>query len=159
MIISTFQGSPHWVTLQAVVLHGKSPLPAEIRVKCDPEGSDFRYLPKRSRWIPLGQQDVFGDEEFKLKKKVYGNDVQMQLWKFLQNIAIHTFHMMEYKLQPALGKFKLEFPKSNETMTDNVIQVVEQFTPRSGALAKLVTHYFWAHCPACFGLDTLLLSL
>ena len=58
MIISTFQASPCWVTLQAVVLHGKSPLPAEIRVKCDPEGSDFRHLPKRSRGIPLGQQDV-----------------------------------------------------------------------------------------------------
>ena len=55
MIISTFQGSPHWVTLQAVVSHGKSPLPAEIRVKCDPEGSDFTHLPERSRWIPLGQ--------------------------------------------------------------------------------------------------------
>ena len=54
MIISTFQGSSHWVTLQVVVLHRKSPLPAEIRVKCDPEGSDFLHLPERSRWIPLG---------------------------------------------------------------------------------------------------------
>ena len=47
MIISTFQGSPCWVTLQAVVLHGKSPLPAEIRVNCDPEGSDSRHLPEK----------------------------------------------------------------------------------------------------------------
>ena len=145
MIISTFQGLPHWVTLQAVVLHGKSPLPAEIRVKCDPEGSDFRHLPERSRWIPLGQQDVFGDEEFKFERKVYGNNVQMQFWKFLQNIAIHTFGMMEYKLQPVLEKYKPEFPKPNEAMIDSVIQVVEQFTPRSGALAKLVTHITSGH--------------
>ena len=109
MIISTFQDSPCWVTLQAVVLHGKSPLPAEIRVKCDPEGSDFRHLPERSRWIPLGQQDVSGDEEIKFERKVYGNNVQMQFWKFLQNIAIHTFGMMEYKLQPVLEKYKPEF--------------------------------------------------
>ena len=114
-------------------------------MKCDPEGSDFRHLPERSRWIPLGQQDVFGDEEFKFERTVYGNDVQMQFQKFLQNIAIHTFFMMEYKLQPVLEKYKPEFPKPNEAMIDSVIQVVEQFTPRSGALAKLVTHITSGH--------------
>ena len=98
----------------------------------------------RSRWIPLGQQDVFGDEEFKFKRKVYGNDVQMHFWKFLQNYAIHTFGMMEYKHQPALGKFKPEFPRSNEAMIDSVIQMVEQFTPRSD-LVKLVTHITSGH--------------
>ena len=91
------------------------------------------------------QQDVFGDEEFKFERKVYGNDVQMQFWKFLQNIAIHTFGMMEYKLQPVLEKYKPEFPKPNEAMIDSVIQVVEQFTPRSGALVKLVTHITSGH--------------
>ena len=54
----------------------------------------------------LVNQMFFGDEEFKFKRKVYGNDVQMQFQKFLQNTAINTFCMMEYKLQPALGKFK-----------------------------------------------------
>ena len=93
MIISTFQGLPHWVTLQAVFSHGKSPLPAEIRVKCDPEGSNFRHLPERSRWIPFGQQDVFGDEEVKFERKVYGNGVQMQFWKFLtEHCNPHFWH-------------------------------------------------------------------
>ena len=53
--------------------------------------------------------------------------------------------MMEYKLQPTHGKFKPEFPKPNEAMIDSVIQVVEQFTPRSGALVKLVTHITSGH--------------
>ena len=69
----------------------------------------------------------------------------MQFWKFLQNIAIHTFGIMEYKLQPVLQKYKLEFPKPNEAMIDSVIQVVELFTPRSEALAKLVTHITSGH--------------
>ena len=68
----------------------------------------------------------------------------MQSQKFLQNIAIHTFGMMEYKLQPALQKFKPEFPKQNEAMIDSVIQVVKQFTPRS-SVAKLVTHITSGH--------------
>ena len=140
MIISTFQGLPHWVSLQGVVLHGKSPVPAEIRVKCDPEGSDFWHLPERSRWIPHGQQGVSNDEEFKFERKVYGNDIQMHFQKFLQNCAIHIFGKMEYNHQPALGKSKPEFPRPNEAMIDNVIQVVEQHTPRAGELMKLVTH-------------------
>ena len=53
--------------------------------------------------------------------------------------------MMEYKLQLVLEKYKPEFPKPNEAMIDGVIQVVEQFTPRSGALAKLVTHITSGH--------------
>ena len=53
--------------------------------------------------------------------------------------------MMEYKLQPVLEKYKPEFPKPNEAMIDSVIQVVEQFTPRSEALVKLVTHITSGH--------------
>ena len=128
MIISTFQDSPFWVTLQAVTL--KSPLSAEIRVKCDPEGSDFQHLSERSRWIPLGQKDAFGDEEFKFERKFYGNDIQVHFWKLLQNCAIHTFGMMEYKHQQALGKSKPEFLRPNEAMIDSVIQVVEWNTQR-----------------------------
>ena len=69
----------------------------------------------------------------------------MQFQKFLQNIAIHTFGMIKYKLQPVLEKYTLEFPKPNEAMIDSVIEVVEQFTPRSRALAKLVTHITSGH--------------
>ena len=90
----------------------------------NPEGSHFQHLAERSRWIPLCQQDVFSEEEFKFKRKVYGNDVQMHFQKFLQNCEIH----MKNKHQQSLGKSKPEFPKPNEALIDSVIQVVEQHT-------------------------------
>ena len=93
MIIFVFQGSPHWVTLQAVSL-GKLPLPAEIQVKCDPKSSDLQHLPARSSWIQLGQQDIFGDKEFKFKRTVYKDDIQKSFWSFLQNCAIKTFTLI-----------------------------------------------------------------
>ena len=123
--------------------HGKLPLPAEIQVKHDPKSSDFWHLPARSSWVQLAQQDIFGDKNFKFERKVYKDDIQKSFWSCLHNCAIKTFALMEYKMQPALGKEKLEFPKQNEAMIDQVISIVDGSTREE--LKKLMAHITLGH--------------
>ena len=97
-------------------------------------------------------------KEFKFKRKVYKDDIQKSLQSSLQNYAIKTFGLMEYKMQHTLGKEKPEFPKPNEAMIDQVISIVEGSTTED-LTKKLVAHIMsGAHCPASVGLDTLFLS-
>ena len=143
-VISVFQDSLHWLPYRQSFHMENHHFQLKFEWTLSQNHLIFDIVPARSQLgFNLVNKTCFSNKEFKFERKVYKDDIQKSFWSWLQNCVIKTFVLMEYKMQPGLGKEKLEFPKTNEAMIDQVISRVEVSTTEE--LKKLVAYITLGH--------------
>ena len=100
--------------LQAVVLPGKNPLPAEVRIK--------RHETKGEEFYNVNQWKWYTDV---MPSKDYEDPVQIQVRKLLNRAMVHTFSLFEFKYDELINKLMPVLPMPHDDCIDRVIQIIK----------------------------------
>ena len=97
-----------------MVLPGKNPLPAKVRIK--------RHETKGQEFYNVDQWKWYAD---KTPSKDYEDPVQIQVRKLLNRAMIQTFALFEFKHDELINKFMPVLPMPHDDCIDKVMQIVK----------------------------------
>ena len=103
-----------WTTLQAVVSPGKTPLPAEVRIKRHPTKGDEFYNVDQLKWYSDG-----------MPVKDYEDPVQIQFRILLNRAMVNTFALFEYTYDEVIKKYFPRLPMPHDACISEVIKIVK----------------------------------
>ena len=111
--ISLLQCPARWTNLQAVVSPGPNPLPAEVRIKRNPEkGQEFYYV-DQSQW-----------EACSFPLKTYADPIQEYVWKMVGRCLIFSFGLFEYKQDTDVRNYVPKLPLPHDACIHKLLDIV-----------------------------------